>query len=550
MEANPILFRDLTYIFVAAVFGGLVAWRLRLPLIIGFVLGGIAISPFTPGPQLSDLHTFEVFAEVGVVLLMFSIGVEFSIPELMRVKSVALIGGPIGILLIVLLSIGAGRVFGWSITESFVIGATVSVASTMVLARLLSDSGRLATTNGRVMIGITIVEDLAVICMAVVIPVLANSREGGWLMAIWVLGKALLLLIPLTFLAIKVIPPLLRRVKRTCNAELQLLVAISICFGTAALAHAAGFSVALGAFLAGVSISSLPELHDANSRLLPLRDAFVALFFVTLGTLIDPRLLSQHLPLLGAMLLLIVVGKLVVWTAVVWFFRHSFRTAITVAAGLTQIGELSFVVVQVARSSGLVDEGIFGTAIAASLISILLNVFLVRAVFRWTARETGETAMPKPCVTKPAEVSVARLYKRPNHEGHYYRGSPAVFSDCAGAEQCFSRGERRGSDRRGHRTSNAAARSLGCLLECAESLPTFQQAAQKCAYRVQCLVRSVHAPDTIEEGVWHALPHVELGVDAGCDGAFHIASRVVEQHFIISHVDADRRQSRQIPKKR
>jgi monovalent cation:H+ antiporter-2, CPA2 family len=397
MEANPILFRDLTYIFIAAVFGGLVAWRLRLPLIIGFVLGGIAISPFTPGPHLSDLHTFEVFAEVGVVLLMFSIGVEFSIPELMRVKSVALIGGPIGILLIVLLSIGAGRVFGWSVTESFVIGATVSVASTMVLARLLSDSGRLATTNGRVMIGITIVEDLAVICMTVVIPVLGNSKDSGWLTAVWVLGKALLLLVPLTFLAIKVIPPLLRRVKRTCNAELQLLVAISICFGTAALAHAVGFSVALGAFLAGVSISSLPELHDANSRLLPLRDAFVALFFVTLGTLIDPRMLSEHLPLLGAMLLLIVVGKLLVWTAVVWFFRHSLRTAITVAAGLTQIGELSFVVVQVARSSGLVDEGVFSTAIAASLISILLNVFLVRAVFRWTAREMDETERPTTC---------------------------------------------------------------------------------------------------------------------------------------------------------
>jgi monovalent cation:H+ antiporter-2, CPA2 family len=442
MEPNPILFRDLTYIFVAAVFGGLVAWRLRLPLILGFVVGGIAISPFTPGPRLSDLHTFEVFAEVGVVLLMFSIGVEFSIPELMRVKSVALMGGPIGILLILLLALGAGRVFGWSITESFIIGATVSVASTMVLARLLSESGRLATTYGRVMIGITLVEDLAVICMTVVIPVMGNSKEGGWQMAIRVLGKALLLLIPLTFLAIKVIPLLLRRVKRTCNTELQLLVAISICLGTAALAHAVGFSVALGAFLAGVSISSLPELHDANSRLVPLRDAFVALFFVTLGTLIDPSLLSKHLPLLGAMLLLIVVGKLLVWTTVVRFFRHSLRTAITAAAGLTQIGELSFVVVQVARSSGLVDEGVFSTAIAASLISILLNVFLVRAVFAWTARETTEPETPTSCKRDETSsgATASRLYRKFNHEDHYYRGAPAVLFDCPGAEQCLSRG--------------------------------------------------------------------------------------------------------------
>jgi len=386
MEPNPILFRDLTYIFVAAVFGGVVAWRLHLPLILGFVLGGIAISPFTPGPRLSDLHTFEVFAEVGVVLLMFSIGVEFSIPDLMRVKWVALVGGPIGILLMLGATLGAGTLAGWSATESLVIGAAVSVASTMVLARLLSDSGRLATTYGRVMIGITLVEDLAVICMTVVIPVLGDSKDGGLLMAVWILGKALLFLIPLVFVAIKVIPRLLRQVKRTCNAELMLLVAIAICLGTAALAHAVGFSVALGAFLAGVSISSLPDLHDAHTQLVPLRDAFVALFFVSLGTLIDPRVLANHLPLLAWMLLLIVAGKFLVWSSVVLLFRYPLRAAVAVASGLTQIGELSFVVVQVAQSAGLVEQEVFSTVIAASLISILLNVFIVRGVFAWLDR--------------------------------------------------------------------------------------------------------------------------------------------------------------------
>src|SRR5580658_5526011 len=143
MEPNPLLFRDLTYIFMAAIVGGLVAWRLRLPLILGFVLGGIAISPFTPGPQLSDLNAFEVFAEVGVVLLMFSIGFEFSISDLLRVKWVALIGAPIGILVMLGVAIGAAKLAGLSITEGLVIGAAVSVASTMVLARLLTDSGNL-----------------------------------------------------------------------------------------------------------------------------------------------------------------------------------------------------------------------------------------------------------------------------------------------------------------------------------------------------------------------------------------------------------------------
>jgi len=392
MEPNPVLFRDLTYIFLAAVIGGLVAWRLGLPLILGFVLGGIAISPFTPGPHVSDLHTFEVFAEVGVVLLMFSIGVEFSIPDLIRVKWVALAGAPIGILVMLGVAIGVGKLAGWSLTEGLVIGAAISVASTMVLARLLKDTGSMSETHGRVMIGITLVEDLAVICMTLVLPLFGGSGKDLFVSAAWTLGKALLLLVPLGFLAIKVIPPVFRRVKATCNQELFLLIAIAVCLGTAALAEAVGFSLALGAFLAGLSISGLEDLHEAHTQLVPLRDSFVALFVVPLGTLIDPHVLAKSLPLLGLMLLLIVVGKFLVWTAVVWIFRYSFRTAIAVAAGLTQIGELSFVVVQTGRSSGMVGENVFSTLIAASLISILLNVFIVRGTFAWLNRKVPLSA--------------------------------------------------------------------------------------------------------------------------------------------------------------
>src|SRR6266705_4353133 len=387
MEANPVLFRDLTYIFLAALAGGLFAWRLRLPLILGFVLGGMVISPFTPGPKLSDLHSFEAFAEVGVVLLMFSIGVEFSVPNLMRVKWVARVGGAIGILFIIGLAMVVGKLGVWSMREGVVIGATVSVASTMVLARLLSDAGKLGTTYGQVMIGITLIEDLAVVCMTVVLPLFSSSGDGRIVKAMWILGKALVLLIPLAFVAIKVIPRLLRRVKQTNNAELFLLVAMAICLGTAALAEAAGFSVALGAFLAGLSISGSEDLHHAHAQLVPLRDAFVAIFFVSLGALIAPKMLALSLPLLGTMLLLIVVGKFVIWTIVVWLFRYPLWTAIAVASGLTQIGELSFVLVQVARSSGIVAENIFSATLAASLVSIFLNVFVVRGTLGWLGRK-------------------------------------------------------------------------------------------------------------------------------------------------------------------
>jgi monovalent cation:H+ antiporter-2, CPA2 family len=382
MEANPVLFRDLTYIFLAAVFGGLAAWRLKLPLILGFVLGGIVISPFTPGPHLSDLHTFEVFAEVGVVLLMFSIGVDFSIPDLMRVKWIALGGGTLGILFSMALALGVSWLIGWTMIQGFVIGATISVASTMVLARLLADSGAMGTEYGRVMIGITLVEDIAVVFMTIIIPIFSGPSEGRFQKAAWTLGKAALLLIPLIFLAMTVVPRVLRKAARTKDNELFLLVAIAICLVSAAVAQAVGFSVALGAFLAGLSISGSEDLHEAHTTLIPLRDAFVALFFVSLGTLVVPSVIVHNLPLLGVMLLLIVVGKFVVWLGVMKLFRYSLWTSIAVAAGLTQIGELSFILVEVAKKSGLVGEEVFTATLAASLISIFLNMLLVRWVMR------------------------------------------------------------------------------------------------------------------------------------------------------------------------
>ena len=389
MEPYPSLFRDLTYIFVAATAGGLIAWRLKLPLILGFVLGGIAISPYTPLLQLHDVKTFHELAETGVVLLMFSIGAEFSVPDLLRVKWVALGGGALGISLSLGLAVLAGKVMGWSMTQGFVIGATVSVASTMVLARFLADRGAMGRTYGRVMIGITLVEDLAVVLMTIVLPSFASTDQDPFRQAAWTLGKAVVLMLPLAIAAMRVVPALLRRAKKTGSAELQLLIILTLCLGTAALAEAIGFSVALGAFLAGLAISGSEDLHEAQGRLVPLRDAFVALFFVSLGTLIKPEVVRHSLPLLGMMLVLIIPGKFLIWIIVVKLFRYPLRVALPVAVGLTQIGELSFVVVQTAAAAGMVREDVFNAVLAASLISIFLNVLAVRFVLGRLERKGG-----------------------------------------------------------------------------------------------------------------------------------------------------------------
>src|SRR5436190_1248924 len=299
MVADPILFRDLAYVFVAAMLGGGLAWLARQPLILGYVAGGLLVSPWTPGPSVSDVHTFELFAEIGVVLLMFSIGIEFSLKDLMPVKWVALGGGPLGILLSTGLGLGVGVFLGWGALQGAVVGMVVSVASTMVLARLLIDRGELHSQHGRVMIGITLVEDLAVVALIVLIPMLG-------------------------------------------------------------------------------------ALHLA--RLLSIRDAFVALFFVTVGALIDPRVIVANASLLAALVGLIVLGKWVIWTAVALLFGQPLWTALLVGVGLTQIGEFSFILVQVARQAGHIGADVYNATLAASLVTILLNAALVRFVPRWIGR--------------------------------------------------------------------------------------------------------------------------------------------------------------------
>jgi CPA2 family monovalent cation:H+ antiporter-2 len=379
-------FRDLAYVFGAAVVGGGVAKALRQPLILGYVLGGFLIGPFTPGPTLSEIHQFEVLAEIGVILLMYSIGLEFSFQELLQVKWVAIVGGPLGILFSVGLGAAMGWLLGWTTTQGMAVGAVISVASTMVLSRLLADRGELRSTHGHVMIGITLVEDLAVVVLTVLLPSL-NNLTGGHVLALGIsLGKALLILTPVMFVAAKLVPRLMIRVSRVGNKELYLLVVLALGFATAAVTQAVGLSLALGAFLAGLIVSESGTTRKMLDQLLPLRDAFVALFFVTIGALVDPHILISQPRLWGAIVILTILGKLVVWTAVVRLFRYPPRTALLVGLGLTQIGEFSYVLVRVARDAQLVTDDVYHATLAASVITILLNGLLMRALPKISAR--------------------------------------------------------------------------------------------------------------------------------------------------------------------
>ena len=385
MAPDTLFFRDLSYVLIAAVLGGVLARAARQPLVIGFVFGGMLIGPFTPGPSVSDLHTFELFADIGVILLMFSIGIEFSIKDLLRVKWVALLGGPLGMLLTVAMGVGVGSLLGWPPLQGAVVGIVISVASTMVLVQLLIDRGELHTTHGRLMVGIALVEDLVVVVMTVLLPALGALEPGRLVVIGEALLRAIVILVPFLYLANKVVPRVLARVAATQSDELFLLVALAIGLGTAAITQAVGLSLALGAFLGGLLISGSDYAHETLARLLPLRDVFVALFFVTVGAIIDPASVLNHLPVLVVIVLMVIVGKFIIRTGIVWLFGHSLRVALLTGVGFTQIGEFSFVLVRVAREAGHVGDDIYHAVLTASLITILVNALLLRYVPDWAA---------------------------------------------------------------------------------------------------------------------------------------------------------------------
>jgi monovalent cation:H+ antiporter-2, CPA2 family len=382
MTADSTFYRDLAYIFGAALVGGAAARALRQPMILGYVLGGVLIGPFTPGPTVGDIHQFEGLAEVGVILLMYTIGLEFSFRDLLGVKRIAVIGAPLGIMLSVILGLLVGWPLGWSWQQGVVLGTVISVASTMVLSRLLEERGLLRSLQGQVMMGITLMEDLAVVVMTILLPSLNNVTGERIVALAWGLGKAALILVPVVFVASRLIPHLIKRVLGTGNQELLVLVALALSFVTAAITQAVGLSLALGAFLAGLLVCESSDAHETIRHLLPLRDAFVALFFVTMGALVNPRILISKPSLLLVIVAVTVVGKFVIWALVVWLFRYPLRTALMVGTGLAQIGEFSYVLVQVARDAKLVGDDMYNATLAASVITILLNGLLVRIAYR------------------------------------------------------------------------------------------------------------------------------------------------------------------------
>ena len=289
MDERAFLF-NLGIALGAALLGGLLARLLRLPVLVGYLLAGIAVGPHTPG-IIASAATVKVVAKLGVALLMFAVGVHFSLDELRAVRRTALLGGGVQIVATVLLGLALGMAFGWGTFGGLFFGCALALSSTAVMMKVLEERGEIGTAHGKVMLGILVVQDLALVAMVVLLPALALFvQDGAGALSVvgWALLRAALFLAAVVLLATRAVPALLHLVARAGSREVFLLTVVSICLVTALAAEEAGLGIELGAFLAGIIVSETDYAHEVFAQVRPLRDVFDSLFFVSIGMLLDP----------------------------------------------------------------------------------------------------------------------------------------------------------------------------------------------------------------------------------------------------------------------
>lgn len=363
---------DIAIIIVAALLGGLVAQRLRQPLILGYIVAGILLGPYTGGYTVSNIHDIELLAEIGVALLLFALGIEFSFRELQPVRRVALIGTPLQIVLSIALGVGIGRLLGWSWFLSIWFGALISLSSTMVLLKTLMSQGRMGTLSSRVMMGMLIVQDLAVVPMVIILPELVDLEAGLVTLGGAVL-RAAVFLGAMVFLGTRLVPRLMIYVARWNSRELFLLAVTAIGLGVGYVTYLVGLSFAFGAFVAGMVLSESDYSHQALSDILPLRDLFSLLFFVSVGMLLDPGYFLDNLGMILLVVLLVSVGKSVIFAGITRLFGYGNVVPIAVGLGLFQVGEFSFVLARVGVSRDVISPELYSLVLSVAILTMLLT---------------------------------------------------------------------------------------------------------------------------------------------------------------------------------
>ena len=371
---------DIILLVVAAFFCGLLVQRLGQPLILGYIAAGVILGPHTGGYTISNINEIELLAEIGIALLLFALGLEFSLKDLKPVKMVALIGTPIQIVITMVLGIGIGHLMGWDWIPSLWLGALISLSSTMVILKTLMNQGLLGTPSSKVMIGMLIVQDLAVVPMMIILPQLSNPPVG--LLALgFVALKAVAFITGMILLGTKLLPRLLVHIAKLGSRELFMLAITAIGLGVGYLTYMVGLTFAFGAFVAGMVLSESDYGHQALSDIVPLRDLFGLLFFTSVGMLLDPTFLFDNIRQVIFLVLAMSLGKGLIIALIVRIFKYRNIIPLAVGMGMFQMGEFSFLLARV---------GVSTNSIGSDLYSLILNTAIVTMVL--TPLVSGQTA--------------------------------------------------------------------------------------------------------------------------------------------------------------
>ena len=375
------LLTNIAVALVVAFIGGVIARRIGLPTIAGYLLAGIAIGPFTPG-FVGDTETISQLAELGVLFLMFGVGLHFSLKDLWKVRSIAVPGALSQIAFATLFGYFVSQYWGWSPAAGIVLGFAISIASTVVLLRGLMDNGLLNTPHGQATVGWLVLEDIATVLILVLMPTLVGTSAGfNWGQLGLTLLKAAGFILIALFAGTRLIPWILMRIAHTRSRELFILAVLAIALGVALGAtELFGVSLALGAFVAGVVVSESPLSHQVGADILPFRESFAVLFFVSIGMLVNPLYLYNNIGSILLLTVLIVLGKPLTTLLMGLIFPWPARTTLVVSAGLSQIGEFSFIVGQAGVALGLLDQSQYSLILAGALLSIMVNPLMFRLI--------------------------------------------------------------------------------------------------------------------------------------------------------------------------
>ena len=381
--SDPNFLRELVIVLTATIAIVFVFQKLRLPNIVGFLLTGVIIGPH--GFQLiQSVDQVEILAEIGVVLLLFTIGLEFSLETILSVQRRVVWAGLLQVVLTTLVGLAVARLLGVSVEVGLFYGFLVSLSSTAIVLRIYHDRGEINSLQGRLASGLLLFQDLCVVPMMLLLPVLAGSGQDSIFLIVWVLAKSLITLVAIVWTARKLLPRLLHQVALLRNREIFVLFVVLVCLGTAWLTSETGLSLALGALVAGLVISESELSHQIVADILPLRDCFSGIFFISIGMLLNLGLLSQDLRITLLELLLMIGIKSLVLFAVFWWLYRSIRLGVVLGLGLAQIGEFSFVLAKAGINFKLLSPGDGQIFLAASILSMMATPFLIQWVHAWS----------------------------------------------------------------------------------------------------------------------------------------------------------------------